>query len=456
MSNFKLVRSSNDKAMSQMHEIREKVLFPDGDYDRNHPDDRKPNHHCFIFLANDMPVGTVRLDFIHPHEAAVRLVAILPEYQGQKIGLKMMSDAENYAKSKGIKKLVTNSAKNAIKFYESLGFSPQKWTDPGEGIGRPTFQMAKDLKVTPIIIKATINDYPVIQNMARFYVYDLTRYCGFISEDWACPTDGLFADVDLKNYFQDSDREAYLVKIGNELAGFALLHHVGSSPNDYWVMAEFFILAKFQGQGIGSEVAEQLWKMHPGKWEIPIIPENLKALSFWRKIVSSFTSGQYREELKNVEYDKHQSKRYVLTFDTNNLGIPSNITLAVGQSNEVDKVVIEEISPDQAEILCRKITTDLPKYFGIPSANEAYFKGVHQCKNLAAKTDDDHVGLLSLNFPQPNNANIYWMAVFKDQRKKGIGRKLIDVASKLAVKANAATMTVETLDPAHADENYLI
>jgi hypothetical protein len=42
------------------------------------------------------------------------------------------------------------------------------------------------------IIPATIKDYPAIQNMARFYVYDLSRSCGFISNEWNIPADGLY------------------------------------------------------------------------------------------------------------------------------------------------------------------------------------------------------------------------------------------------------------------------
>ena len=35
--------------------------------------------------------GTVRLDFLSDKVAAIRLVAILPEYQGKKIGSKMIA-----------------------------------------------------------------------------------------------------------------------------------------------------------------------------------------------------------------------------------------------------------------------------------------------------------------------------------------------------------------------------
>lgn len=54
--------------------------------------------------------------------------------------------------------------------------------------------------LAPFLVEATLKDYPLIQNMARFYVYDLSRDCGFISKDWALSTDGLYECFDLKHY----------------------------------------------------------------------------------------------------------------------------------------------------------------------------------------------------------------------------------------------------------------
>ena len=56
----------------------------------------------------------------------------------------------------------------------------------------------------PLIIPATIADYPIIQNMARFYVYDLSRECGPISSEWAMPANGLYECFDFKIYFEDA------------------------------------------------------------------------------------------------------------------------------------------------------------------------------------------------------------------------------------------------------------
>ena len=54
------------------------------------------------------------------------------------------------------------------------------------------------------ILSATLADYPTIQNMARFYVYDLSRECGLISEDWAIPSDGLYESFDFRRSNKES------------------------------------------------------------------------------------------------------------------------------------------------------------------------------------------------------------------------------------------------------------
>lgn len=118
-------------------------------------------------------------------------------------------------------------------------------------------------------------------------------------------------------------------------------------------------------------------------------------------------------------------------------------------------IQIEKISQDVAEGLCRKITINLPEYFGLPDVNEHYAIGVRSCTNFAARADIDYLGLISIDFPYPTNANIYWMGVLKKFQGQGIGHKLIEEACKFAKNNGALTMTVETLAPFEADENYL-
>jgi predicted acetyltransferase len=163
-----------------------------------------------------------------------------------------------------------------------------------------------------IILKpATLNDYPTLQNMARFYVYDLSRTCGFISDEWNIPHNGLYESFDFKRYFDEKNRHPFLVYIGNELAGFALIQ----KKEKIWSMEEFFILAKFQGKGVGKEIAHQLWTQYPGFWEISVIPENKPALSFWHQCILTFgCKATFTEE--TVDFDLHQPKRLFFRFDT--------------------------------------------------------------------------------------------------------------------------------------------
>jgi predicted acetyltransferase len=216
----------------------------------------------------------------------------------------------------------------ALNFYQKLGFKVEL-ERTGFHKNSVSYSLRKELlekeqtetKNASLIagveiLPATLNDYPVIQNMARFYVYDLSRECGFISEDWACPSNGLYESFDFKDYFEDPSKRAYLIKIRDELAGFALLNQEGIAPETDWNMGEFFILAKFQGKGVAQYVAHQLWNMHPGLWEVSVIPENKKALGFWRKTVSQLNRSDYLEEVCQVPYDTQQPNRHILHFTT--------------------------------------------------------------------------------------------------------------------------------------------
>lgn len=118
-------------------------------------------------------------------------------------------------------------------------------------------------------------------------------------------------------------------------------------------------------------------------------------------------------------------------------------------------IEVVEVSPDKAEELCRTIIADLPEYFGLPECNEAYAVGVRSRVNLAARRDSDYIGLISLDFPYPNNGNIYWMAVPRADQRQGVGRSLLDAACRLAKDKGANTVTVETLSLQESDENYL-
>jgi predicted acetyltransferase/GNAT superfamily N-acetyltransferase len=154
--------------------------------------------------------------------------------------------------------------------------------------------------------------------MARFYVYDISRECGSISSDWAIPENGLYECFDFKNYFTDPSRKAYLIKVYDEMAGFVLLDNEVKDPRNTINMGEFFIIAKFQGVGIATRVAKEIWNMHPGRWEVSVIPNNKSALKFWEKSISEFTYGAFNKQIKEVAHDEYCPRRIIFEFDTQN------------------------------------------------------------------------------------------------------------------------------------------
>jgi predicted acetyltransferase len=164
------------------------------------------------------------------------------------------------------------------------------------------------------IEKATTDLYPVIQNLARFYAYDISRHCGFISYNWSFPENGLYDCFFCKDFFMENnknDREAYIIRVKGELSGFALIDKIGLDLDTDWNMDEFFIIAKFQGKGVASEVARRIFSSHLGTWEVAVIPDNTPALKFWEKIISSYKDGLYKRDVRQVDYDIHQPKRVI-------------------------------------------------------------------------------------------------------------------------------------------------
>ena len=160
---------------------------------------------------------------------------------------------------------------------------------------------AKKMKIT--LSKATQEDKTTIQNLGRFYVYEMSRYCGFLPS-WEVPSNGLFACIDLSSYCEKPDRHAFLVKVDEELAGFVLINKVGSTPDVDWNIGEFFIVSKFQGKGVGCYAAEQVFNQFPGVWETSQIPENTAAIEFWNRVVSRYSHGQFEKTLKTVPEPK--------------------------------------------------------------------------------------------------------------------------------------------------------
>jgi GNAT superfamily N-acetyltransferase len=127
---------------SELFEARGRI----GVYDRDHPDDRPPNHHPLLLKWNGRGIATTRLDMREPGVAIVRLVAVVRAEQRKGHGRVLAVRTEAFARDRGVTKLRVNAAADAVGFYERIGFVRETW-DTAELIGwnSDSVQMAKSL-----------------------------------------------------------------------------------------------------------------------------------------------------------------------------------------------------------------------------------------------------------------------------------------------------------------------
>lgn len=85
--------------------------------------------------------------------------------------------------------------------------------------------------------------------------------------------------------------------ISGKLAGFVLVRELESSTNDQSLhsIAEFFILRKYRRCGLGQTVANHIFNLFPGRWQVRQEANNLPAQAFWRKVIASYTGGDFAE-----------------------------------------------------------------------------------------------------------------------------------------------------------------
>jgi predicted acetyltransferase len=85
-------------------------------------------------------------------------------------------------------------------------------------------------------------------------------------------------------YWQESTRFPYLIRVGSEVAGFAL---VRKNERDRFEIAEFCVLASFRRRGTGSAAAAAIFSAYSGEWEVRSFPGNAAAAAFWERVITA-------------------------------------------------------------------------------------------------------------------------------------------------------------------------
>jgi predicted acetyltransferase len=130
------------------------------------------------------------------------------------------------------------------------------------------------------IVRIGANERPIIENLLQLYLHDMTAELPFsIGEDGHYEYD----------YLDRFWRYPYLIRVGSEIAGFALIIDEcpisGASP--CFFVAEYFILRAYRGRGVGRSAFEQLLAEHAGRWHLGVIRRNASASAFWSCVMAS-------------------------------------------------------------------------------------------------------------------------------------------------------------------------
>jgi predicted acetyltransferase len=129
----------------------------------------------------------------------------------------------------------------------------------------------------------------VLQSLFDEYVRDMARWFAIDSYD--------VSSIWAKGY------DAYLAKVGDSLAGFALIGsadelHGTTGAHD---VGEFFVTRSFRRNGIGEGMATVLWDERPGEWLVRVLEANAGAVVFWRTAITKYSGGSYAEECRLVK-----------------------------------------------------------------------------------------------------------------------------------------------------------
>jgi [ribosomal protein S5]-alanine N-acetyltransferase len=108
----------------------------------------------------------------------------------------------------------------------------------------------------------------------------------------------------ISRWFADSGSYPLVIVKSAAAVGFAMVARVaqlaGRANVDYR-MAEFFIARAQRRHGIGQTAVQIILNRFAGRWEINEYLRNPVAVNFWRRVVATYTGGDYQERIVNGE-----------------------------------------------------------------------------------------------------------------------------------------------------------
>lgn len=146
----------------------------------------------------------------------------------------------------------------------------------------------------------------VLRNLFEHYIHDMAAWFELDTK-----ADGSYS-YDTSPVWKNGC-DVYLARIGQSLAGFALVGSASEWLGDAGAhdVHEFFIIRRYRRRGFGERMAALLWRERPGEWLVRVLESNAGAVGFWRAVISSHSHGVHAEEVRNVNGRRWRFFRFV-------------------------------------------------------------------------------------------------------------------------------------------------
>lgn len=146
------------------------------------------------------------------------------------------------------------------------------------------------------LIKVSFEKKMILRNLMELYQYDMSQFEDDSEND--VNENGLFDYMYLDHYWTEEGRFPFFIMKSGKLAGFVLVRYLTATSDcksPKFSIAEFFILRKYRGQGVGKEVAHKVFEMFKGAWIVSWLEKNLPAKTFWTKAIIEYSNGNCSE-----------------------------------------------------------------------------------------------------------------------------------------------------------------
>lgn len=135
------------------------------------------------------------------------------------------------------------------------------------------------------------SDRELIRRMMELYNYDFSEF-----ENSDLDEHGQFGYGDLDYFWFEPTHATFIVTVDAKLAGFVLVDNEVVIDGNERSITEFFVMRKYRRHGVGRQVAVEVFKRLPARWEVRVMQTNVPAQVFWRKVIADYTHGAYQEE----------------------------------------------------------------------------------------------------------------------------------------------------------------